>query len=113
MSYKQSNNHQESDILIVDDTPGNLHLLSRILRKKGYQVREAIDGKTALEEVNNKLPDLILLDIMMPDIDGYTVCNQLKSDPNTAEVPIIFLSALDDIFDKVKAFESGGVDYIS
>ncbi|MDT9184104.1 EAL domain-containing protein [Limnospira sp. PMC 289.06] len=113
MSYNHPNNHQESDILIVDDTPGNLHLLSRILSKKGYKVREAIDGKTALQEVNNKLPDLILLDIMMPDIDGYAVCNQLKSEPYTAEVPIIFLSALDDIFDKVKAFEVGGVDYIS
>ncbi|MGI0496501.1 EAL domain-containing protein [Limnospira platensis CENA597] len=113
MSDNHPNNYQESDILIVDDTPGNLHLLSRILSKKGYKVREAIDGKTALQEVNNKLPDLILLDIMMPDIDGYAVCNQLKSEPYTAEVPIIFLSALDDIFDKVKAFEVGGVDYIS
>lgn len=113
MSYNHPNNHQESDILIVDDTPGNLHLLSRILRKKGYKVREAIDGKTALQEVNNKLPDLILLDIMMPDLDGYAVCHQLKSEPYTAEVPIIFLSALDDIFDKVKAFEVGGVDYIT
>ncbi|MGC9526116.1 MAG: two-component system response regulator [Limnospira sp.] len=104
---------EQPDILIVDDTPGNLHLLSRILIKRGYQVCEANDGKTALEAAQTRLPDLILLDIMMPDMDGYSVCTQLKSDQKTAEIPVIFLSALDDVFDKVKAFQAGGVDYIT
>ena len=100
-------------ILIVDDTPDNLRLLSATLSEQGYDVRCAINGKLALMAIKNELPDLILLDIKMPYMDGYTVCSQLKSQPETAEIPVIFLSALDDVFDKVKAFNTGGIDYIT
>lgn len=102
-----------SDILIVDDQPANLRLLSRLLSRKGYEVRQAINGTMALQAVQAKLPQLILLDIMMSDIDGYEVCSRLKANPETADVPVIFLSALDDVLDKVKAFTVGAVDYIS
>jgi diguanylate cyclase (GGDEF)-like protein len=101
------------DILIVDDTVENLRLLSTMLIKQGYNVRKAINGKMALTAVQTVVPDLILLDVMMPDMDGYQVCQQLKANQQTAEVPVIFLSALSDVIDKVKAFEVGGVDYIS
>ncbi|MGB3507668.1 MAG: EAL domain-containing protein [Microcoleaceae cyanobacterium] len=101
------------DILIVDDTPENLRLLSGMLTKHGYNVRKAINGQMALRAVRTVPPDLILLDIMMPDIDGYEVCQQLKDNSQICEIPIIFLSALNDVFDKVKAFKVGGVDYIT
>ncbi|MEC4806749.1 MAG: response regulator [Jaaginema sp. PMC 1079.18] len=100
------------DILIVDDTPVNLRLLSNMLLSHGYNVRQAINGKMALRAVDVVQPDLILLDIMMPDLDGYEVCKMLKANPKTAKIPVIFLSALNDVFDKVKAFDVGGVDYI-
>ena len=103
---------KNSDILIVDDQPANLRLLSRLLTRKGFEVRQAINGTMALQAVRAKLPQLIMLDIMMPDLDGYEVCSRLKANPETAEIPIIFLSALDDVFDKVKAFTVGAVDYI-
>lgn len=101
------------DILIVDDTLDNLHLLSRMLTRQGYNVRKALNGSMALTAAQTVVPDLILLDIMMPEMDGYEVCQRLKADPNTAEIPIIFLSALDDVLDKVKGFQVGGVDYIT
>ena len=101
------------DILIVDDTPDNLHLLSRMLTRQGYNVRKALSGPMALTAVQTVAPDLILLDIMMPEMDGYEVCQNLKADAKTAEIPIIFLSALDDVLDKVKGFQVGGVDYIT
>ena len=101
------------DILIVDDTLDNLHLLSRMLTRQGYNVRKALNGSMALTAAQTVAPDLILLDIMMPEMDGYEVCQRLKADPNTAEIPIIFLSALDDVLDKVKGFQVGGVDYIT
>lgn len=100
------------DILIVDDTIENLRLLSTMLTAKGYTVRKAINGQMTLKVVQTLPPDLILLDIMMPDMDGYQVCQELKDNPETAAIPIIFLSALDDVLDKVKAFAVGGVDYI-
>jgi two-component system, sensor histidine kinase and response regulator len=100
-------------ILIVDDLPNNLRLLSIMLTQKGYQVRKAINGQMALNTVRSLIPDLILLDINMPDINGYEVCQQIKSDEKTREIPVIFISALDDVLDKVKAFQVGGVDYIS
>jgi light-regulated signal transduction histidine kinase (bacteriophytochrome) len=103
----------KSKILIIDDTPDNLRLLSTTLSEEGYDVRCAINGKLALMAIKNELPDLILLDIKMPDMDGYTVCHQLKLQPETTEIPVIFLSALDDVFDKVKAFNTGGIDYIT
>ncbi|MEA5471396.1 putative bifunctional diguanylate cyclase/phosphodiesterase [Spirulina sp. 06S082] len=102
-----------ADILIVDDTPENLRLLSVMLAQEGYKVRQAINGTIALNAVRRLAPDLILLDIMMPELDGYEVCQALKADPKTEEIPIIFLSALDDIFDKVKAFSVGGIDFIN
>ncbi len=101
------------DILIVDDRPDNLRFLSAMLTEQGYGVRQALNGKMALTAVQTVAPDLILLDIMMPKTNGYDICKQLKSDPETAEIPVIFLSALDDVFDKVKAFEAGGADYIT
>jgi len=103
----------KEDILIVDDNPDNLRLLSKMLTKHGYRVRKALNGQMALIAAQTVAPDLVLLDIMMPDIDGYEVCEKLKADPNTTEVPVIFLSALTDTFDKVKAFSVGGVDYVS
>jgi diguanylate cyclase (GGDEF)-like protein len=103
----------ENNILIVDDKPENLGILSAILEEEGYEVRGVISGAMALTVVNAAPPMLILLDIMMPEIDGYEVCKRLKANPQTAHIPVIFISALDDVFDKVKAFRSGGVDYIS
>ncbi|HIK50819.1 MAG TPA: response regulator [Oscillatoriales cyanobacterium M59_W2019_021] len=102
-----------SEILIVDDTPNNLRLLSDMLSDRGYEVRKAIDGQMALTSARVDPPDLILLDIVMPDIDGYQVCQKLKSDAKTRQIPVIFLSALDDPLDKVKAFQVGGIDYIT
>ncbi|NET38255.1 MAG: diguanylate cyclase [Cyanothece sp. SIO1E1] len=103
----------KGDILIVDDMPENLRVLSTTLTKQGYEVRCVIDGAMALNSANAAPPDLILLDVKMPKMDGYEVCQQLKSSEQTAEIPVIFLSALDDVSDKVKAFRSGGVDYIT
>jgi diguanylate cyclase (GGDEF)-like protein len=100
-------------ILLVDDRIENLELLSSILTKAGYEVRRAINGSTALMGVQSASPDLILLDINMPDMNGYEVCRQLKQDEKHQEIPVIFISALDDGLDKVKAFSAGGVDYIS
>ncbi|MEM9542938.1 MAG: diguanylate cyclase [Cyanobacteria bacterium P01_E01_bin.42] len=101
------------DILIVDDLPENLRVLSQMLSENGYKVRKAINGKIALRAAKSSAPDLILLDIKMPDMDGYEVCSQLKADPETLEVPVIFISALDEVLDKVKAFQMGGIDYIT
>jgi len=103
----------QANILIVDDTLDNLRLLSELLGEQGYKVRSAPNGPTALRAAQAKPPDLILLDINMPQMNGYEVCEQLKSQPQTREIPVIFLSALDDILDKVKAFSVGGVDYIT
>ena len=104
---------QKGNILIVDDLPDNLRLLSETLSDRGYEVQCAINGKLALMAVKNAPPDLILLDIKMPGLDGYEVCAELKSQVSTSNIPVIFLSALDDVFDKVKAFRVGGVDYIT
>jgi sigma-B regulation protein RsbU (phosphoserine phosphatase) len=103
----------KGDILVVDDTPANLRLLSKMLNEQGYRVRPVLDGRLALAAAQAKLPDLILLDIRMPDLDGYQVCEQLKDDSRTQDIPIIFISALDAVKDKVKAFTVGGVDYIT
>ena len=102
-----------ADILIVDDTPANLNVLSAILGKRGYRVRPAINGALALKAAQKAAPDLILLDVQMPGLDGYEVCRQLKADPQTRAIPVIFISALDDVLDKVEAFQVGGVDYIT
>jgi putative two-component system response regulator len=97
----------------VDDTPANLRLLSSILNEQGYKVRPVISGQMALTAAKTEPPDLILLDINMPDMNGYQVCESLKADEALAEIPVIFISALDDPQDKIKAFEKGGVDYIT
>ena len=103
----------KANILVVDDTPQNLKLLSSMLQEHRFNVRCAIDGLLALNTARSGWADLILLDITMPKIDGYEVCKQLKAEENTKAIPVIFLSALDDIADKKRAFKVGGVDYIS
>jgi signal transduction histidine kinase len=100
------------DILIVDDTPDNLRVLDAILKSQGYKVRKALNGQIALNACHIAAPDLMLLDIIMPGMDGYEVCRRLKADATTCEIPVIFISAIDDAMDKVKAFDVGGVDYI-
>ena len=103
----------KTDILVIDDTPENLVLLSRMLTEKGYKVRSVTKGSTALRGAKVAPPDLILLDVKMPEMDGYEVCQQLKAEERTRDIPVIFISALGDVFDKVKAFNAGGVDYIT
>ncbi len=100
-------------ILVIDDLPDNLRVLSALLSQQGYIVRKVLNGKLALKAVQAMPPDLILLDIRMPEMDGYEVCQQLKALPHLCEIPVIFLSALDGVFDKVKAFQVGGVDFIT
>jgi diguanylate cyclase (GGDEF)-like protein/PAS domain S-box-containing protein len=99
-------------ILVVDDAPENRRLLSRILTNDGYKVQTANDGAEAIRSAQELLPDLILLDINMPVMDGIDACAQLKLDERTRDIPVIFISALDDIDNKVRAFRAGGVDYI-
>lgn len=101
------------DILVVDDNPSNLELLSGMLTPRRYRVRVANSGRRALSAAQGSPPDLVLLDISMPGMDGYEVCRQLKAHPRTEHVPVIFLSALDDVLDKVRAFDIGGADYLS
>lgn len=104
---------KQSNLLIVDDTPANLRLLSTMLSGKGYKVRSVMNGSMAIKAAQAKPPDLVLLDINMPQMNGYEVCQNLKGDERTRDIPVIFLSALDDVLDKVKAFQVGGVDYIT
>lgn len=103
----------QGNILIVDDTPENLRLLSSMLIQQGYRVRSAINGSAALMAANAAPPDIILLDINMPEMDGFVVCERLKADPKTSEIPVVFLSAYSEPLDKVKAFQVGGADYIT
>jgi signal transduction histidine kinase len=102
----------KGNILIVDDSLANLRLLTQMLARRGYKVRPLTSGLQALEAARLTPPDLILLDIMMPEIDGYEVCERLKADAQTRDIPVIFISALGETQDKVKAFTVGGVDYI-
>lgn len=102
-----------SRILIVDDAPANLQLLTNLLKDHDYTVYPATDGELALEFVQTTLPDIILLDIRMPGMDGYEVCRRLKADKRTASIPIIFISVLEAERDKVKGFQMGAVDYIT
>ena len=101
------------EILIVDDNPSNLDLLARLLRDADYKVRAVTSGRRTLDSARLAPPELMLLDITMPDMDGYEVCRSFKGDPGLALIPIIFISALDDPLDKVKAFTIGGADYIT
>jgi two-component system NtrC family sensor kinase len=103
----------QPNILVVDDNLNNLQILNALLKEKNYNIRVSSRGPTALRSVEMQIPDLILLDIMMPEMDGFEVCKRLKSDPKTQEIPIIFISALDQADEKVKAFECGAVDYIT
>ncbi len=103
----------KGDILLVDDSPTNLRLLMTLLEARGYEVRGVLSGRMALMAAQAAPPDLILLDITMPQMDGYQVCRQLREDPRTQEVPVIFVSGLNEAFDKVQAFQVGGVDYIT
>jgi diguanylate cyclase (GGDEF)-like protein len=103
----------KGNILLVDDLPNNLQLLSDLLTTLGYTVRSVTSGKMALKTLKVKPSDLILLDIKMPEMDGYQVCEAIKTDKVLRNIPIIFISGLDDTFDKVKAFEYGGVDYVT
>ncbi|MBI4747579.1 MAG: PleD family two-component system response regulator [Acidobacteria bacterium] len=106
-------NKSNGEILIVDDNPINLDLLSGLLREHNYRVRAAINGRRALTAIRSCLPDLVMLDITMPEMDGYEVCRQIKADELTRDIPVIFISALDEVIDKVRAFEIGGVDYVT
>lgn len=100
-------------ILIVDDVPANLHLLSGMLREHGYRVRPAPSGALALEAARHTPPDLVLLDINMPEMDGFEVCRRLKADPALQDIPVLFVSALGETEDKLRAFKKGGQDYIT
>jgi two-component system sensor histidine kinase/response regulator len=103
----------KGNILIVDDTPANLQLLAGLLRERGYKPRPVPSGKLALQAAAAEAPDLVLLDINMPEMDGYAVCEQLKQDERLREIPVIFISALTETLDKLKAFKAGGVDYVT
>ena len=103
----------KASILAVDDNPANLDVLAQMLAGASYEVRFATSGLMALGAVRAELPDLILLDVKMPGMDGLTVCRELKSDPTTRDVPVIFISAQDAEDDKLRAFEAGGVDYVT
>ena len=103
----------KDNIQIVDDNPENLDVMASMLRSRGYGIRLAINGSLALKSIRKHRPDLVLLDILMPDMTGYEVCKQLKADERTRDIPVIFLSALDEVQDKIKAFAIGGEDYIA
>lgn len=113
MSGCAKDHKHRGQILVVDDSPGSLKLLTDFLGRHGYQVRPAADGHLALRSVAVEAPDLILLDVLMPGMDGYEVCRRLKADQQSRHIPVIFISGLDEVVDKLKGFEAGGVDYIS
>lgn len=100
-------------VLLVDDNPANLELLTQVLKGAGYRIRSALSGRLALDSTRVAQPDLILLDITMPEMDGFEVCRILKEDERLREIPVVFISALDDVLDKVKAFRVGGADYVT
>ncbi|MFW6313409.1 MAG: hybrid sensor histidine kinase/response regulator, partial [Spirochaetota bacterium] len=103
----------ETTILLVDDNTNNLGVLYRYLDDEGFTVLVSQDGERAIRLARDQKPDLILLDILLPGMSGFDACHELKSDPTTADIPVIFISALTDIQDKVRGFEAGGVDYIT
>jgi len=104
---------KDSKILIVDDIPANLNVLCQALETEGYKIVAAPSGTVALQIAYQTQPDLILLDIMMPEMDGFETCRRLKADASTAEIPVIFITARDEMSIIVKGFEVGGVDYIT
>ncbi|MBE9046776.1 diguanylate cyclase, partial [Pleurocapsales cyanobacterium LEGE 10410] len=103
----------KAKILVVDDQPENIHLLSNALSDRGYEVKGVVNGEMALIAANSVVPDLILLDVAMPGLDGYQVCERLKAQETTRDIPIIFLSASNDLIDRIKALSLGGMDYIN
>jgi signal transduction histidine kinase len=113
MSTEYPESHHAPGILIVDDVPANLKILGDILEDEGYIVRPVLTGMLAIQVAEKEVPDLILLDIMMPDLDGYEVCRRLKENQNLSDVPVIFISALSNTNDIVKALNAGGADYIT
>jgi two-component system sensor histidine kinase/response regulator len=102
-----------ADILVVDDAPANLQLLCGILKDRGYRVRPVPSGRLALQAAKAQPPDLILLDVNMPEMSGYQVCRLMKADETLRSIPVIFISALTEVFDKLEAFQVGGVDYVT
>lgn len=102
-----------STILIVDDTPTNLEILVDYFADSGFEVAVATSGEGAINQIDKEVPDLVLLDVMMPGIDGFETCRRLKANPETQDIPVIFMTALSDISDKVKGFSVGGVDYVT
>ncbi|MBN2194475.1 MAG: hybrid sensor histidine kinase/response regulator [Polyangiaceae bacterium] len=104
---------QVAEVLVVDDTSANLTLLASMIRSCGYRVRPVPSGELALQAARARPPDLVLLDVDMPEMNGYEVCRRLKADPLLSEIPVIFISALSDTWDKVEAFSAGGVDYVA
>ena len=106
-------NKKFAHILIVDDVPENIRLLGTILQKEGYKISAAKEGMQALAIATKGIPDLILLDVMMPEADGFEICQRLKDNPVTKDIPIIFLTAMDQVKDMVKGFQAGAADYIT
>lgn len=106
-------NQKVPDIMVVDDNPSNLQLLTGMLKECGYKVRPMPDGMLAFQAARKSPPDLVLLDVNMPAMDGYEFCTRLKSQPELRDIPVIFISAMHETVDKVKAFESGGIDYVN
>ena len=112
MTMDESQKWRNSLVLLVDDTPENLQVLGTLLEGM-CRTAVAINGRDALHFIKKRPPDLILLDIMMPEMDGFEVCTRLKSDPQTRDIPVIFLSAMSEAEDKTRGFEVGSVDYIT
>ncbi|PZV08259.1 MAG: diguanylate cyclase response regulator [Leptolyngbya sp.] len=110
---EQQTQHNQNTILIVDDVPDNVDLLCSLLTRRGFSTHSASNGETALALAKSSVPNLILLDVCMPQMNGYEVCEKLKANPATKDIPIIFISALNELPDKIKAFQLGGVDYIT
>ena len=106
-------NSKKDSLLLVDDTASNLEILVNFFSEQGFQVSVAVDGQSALEQIEHDLPDLVLLDVMMPGIDGFETCKRLKANKRTADIPVIFMTALSETMDKVKGFSVGGVDYVT
>ena len=104
---------EKSTILVVDDYPANLHLLLESLKEAGYKVLIAINGESAIRQAGFAKPEIIMLDVMMPGMDGFETCRCLKQQPNTRDIPVIFMTALSETVDKLRGFEAGGVDYIT
>ena len=113
MTNDQNSISLTGDILIIDDEISNLQLLTQLLSDAGYQIRAAKEPKFTIESAKSQPPNLILLDVRMPEMDGFEVCRRLKQDERTRDIPVIFISALQDVEDKVRGFEAGGVDFIS